>query len=275
MPNPTTLTFLHANGYPPACYQPLLTHLQQAGYSVHAPAQRPLWQGEDPQTLQDWHPLSRDLLEKHLPAAGEHIVIGHSVGAIAALRAALWQPQRFRALVLLDPVLFPPGFILFWNFMRLLGLGYRVHPLIPGALQRRRHFDDLERIFRAYRRKKVFQYFEDASLRAYIQGIACPNPPPQTGYTLCYSPEWEARIYFTGVWRDLELWWNLPRLRVPTLLLRGAETDTFLAPTAALVHWRNPRLRIQTLPQTTHLLPLEQPAQVAQAIARFVGDLIQ
>lgn len=258
------LVFLHANGYPPACYRPLLEELARH-FRVYAPLLRPLWSREAPQSLQDWHPLSRDLLCYLEENAQNGVVgVGHSVGAITLLRAALWQPERFRALVLLDPVLFLPSFMLFWNLVRALGLGYRLHPLIPLALRRRRTFDDLEKVFQAYRRRPLFRYFSDEALWAYIRGIV--QPSGNGTYTLVYSPEWEARIYYTGVWRDWDIWRNLPALRVPTLILRGAETDTFLERTARYVQRRAPQVRIETLEKSTHLLPLERPREVAQRV---------
>ncbi len=263
-----TLVFLHANGYPPACYRPLLEALSQT-FRVRAMLLRPLWSKESPSGLKDWYVFSRDLLQYLKESALDAVIgVGHSVGAVTLLRAALWRSQPFRALILLDPVLFHPSFMLFWNLVRALGLGYQLHPLIPQALRRRRTFDNLELVFKAYRKRPVFRYFSDESLWAYIQGIV----QPQTNgvYTLAYSPEWEARVYFTGVWRDWDIWRNVSRLQPPTLILRGAETDTFLENAARLLHRRAPQVQVQTLEKTTHLLPLERPQAVAEAIQAFL-----
>jgi len=257
------LIFLHANGYPPAAYTPLLRLLAER-FFVRAPFQRPLWPGSQPQDLKDWKPLSQDLLN-FLEETGPAVVVGHSMGGIAALRAALQSPEKFSGLALLDPVLFPPAVILGWRLIRLLGLGERLHPLIAAAQRRRRHFDDLERLFNGYRRRSPFRYFSDEALRAYIQAIACPNP--QGGWELRYSPEWEVRIYLTGLSPDLELWRGLRHLRPDTLIVRGAETDTFLPPAASRVKQLNPRIRVETLERSTHLLPLERPEQTARLIA--------
>lgn len=262
------LHFLHANGYPPACYLPLLDMLKER-YHVTAMHQRPLWPGAKPEDLSDWYPLSTDFLqfleERNTRQA---VVIGHSMGGIAALRAALRAPERFESLILLDPVLFPPGVILLWNLVRALGLGYRLHPLIHAAQKRRRAFDDLERPFASYRHRPAFRYLDDDALRMYISGIT--QPGIRIGYTLRYSPEWEARIYHTSIWRDFDLWRGLPGLQPPTLILRGAETDTFLPITAFLTRRFNSRIQIETLPKTTHLLPLEAPHRVAERIHQFL-----
>lgn len=265
------LHFLHANGYPPACYEPLFA-LMRNQYRVFGMTLRPLWPDSKPEELRDWNPLSDDLLnfldEQNV---GPLLGVGHSIGAIVTLRAALKQPDRFRALVLLDPVLFLPSFILTWNLARILGQGRRVHPLIPSALKRRRHFDNLDVVFRGYRKRDVFRYFSDESLRAYIAGIARPNA--DGGFDLAYSPEWEAHIYYTGVWRDMELWRGLLNLKAPTLIIRGAETDTFLERAGALVKRRQPKVQVVTVPQSTHLVPLERPAEVFEIMQSFLKEI--
>ena len=169
------LHFLHANGYPPACYEPLFD-LLRSQYHVFGMTLRPLWPDSRPEDLRNWNPLSDDLLRfLDEQKTGPLIGMGHSIGAIVTLRAALREPERFRALVLLDPVLFLPSHIRVWNLARMLGLGYRLHPLIAGALKRRRAFDNLDTVFRGYRSREVFRYLSDESLRAYIAGITRPR----------------------------------------------------------------------------------------------------
>jgi len=262
------LHFLHANGYPPACYLPLLDMLKER-YHVTAMHLRPLWPGSNPKELGAWHPMSDDLTlfieeQDFAPV----IAVGHSIGAIVSLRAALRQPEKFRALVLIDPVLFPPRFIAAYNLLKASGLAYRLHPWILGALRRRRMFDDPETLFKSYRRKHVFRHFSDQNLRIYVNGIS--RQRAEGGYELAYSPEWEARIYYTSVWRDMDLWRGLPSLKVPTVIIRGAETDTFLAPTAHLVQKTNPAIFQETIQKSTHLVPLEKPVQVHQKIEWFL-----
>jgi pimeloyl-ACP methyl ester carboxylesterase len=261
------LHFLHANGYPPECYRPLITRLLEH-FHVYAMRQRPLWVDSKPEEIVDWRPLTDDFLK----FLDEHpteppIVVGHSVGGIVALRAALYQPERFRALVLIDPVLFPPHIIRPWHMICSLGLGYQMHPLVRAARKRRRQFDDLDRLFKGYRQKPVFKYMDDTALHAYVEGIACPAAQ---GYQLCYSVDWEMRIYATSVWKDMDIWQGLPRLKVPILIIRGAETDTFWASTARRVLQKVPQARVVTVPFSTHLVPLERPAEVFQALQEFL-----
>jgi len=264
------LHFLHANGYPPECYRPLLELLKTKQH-VFGMKLRPLWEDSKIEDSNDWKPFSDDLL-RFLTTGGldPAIGVGHSIGGIVTLRAALRDPRKFRALVLLDPVLFVPSVIAQWSLVRALGLGYRFHPKIKGALKRRRTFDNLEIIFRGYRTRDVFKYMSDENLRAYIAGIT--KPKAGGGFELAFSPEWESHIYLTGL-RDFDLWRELPKLQIPTLIIRGAETDTFLEMAANLVKKKNPKIQIETLEKSTHILPLERPQEVFDLIQTFLARL--
>ena len=263
------LHFLHANGYPPECYRPLITRLAEH-YQVFSMRQRPLWPDSRPEEIEDWNPLTDDFLRfLDERQTGASIGVGHSVGGIVALRAALRQPERFRALILIDPVLFPPFVIRTWHVIRVLGLGYPLHPLVLAARNRRHQFDDLERLFKGYRPKPVFRYMDDTALRAYVEGIACPE---EHGYKLCYSANWEMRIYVTSMWHDMDLWHGLPDLNIPLLIIRGAETDTFWASTGRRVLQIVPTAQVVTVPQATHLVPLERPDEVYRAIQEFLQE---
>jgi pimeloyl-ACP methyl ester carboxylesterase len=271
--NGPALHFAHANSYPPECYRPLLAGLS-ARYHVFAMHQRPLWPDSRPAAINDWHPLTGDFfrfLDEQAP--GPVIGVGHSLGGIVTLRAALRQPERFRALVLMDPVLFPPASIAIIRLARALGLVQRLHPLIPAAMTRRRVFASREELVRGYRRKPVFRYMSDASLAACAQGLTRPRPDGQL--ELAYSPEWEARIYVTGMWNDMDLWRGLPGLRVPLLVIRGSETDTFRSGTGRLVQRKQAQARVVSVDQSTHLVPLERPDEVSALIQSFLSEVLK
>jgi pimeloyl-ACP methyl ester carboxylesterase len=265
------LHFLHANGYPFFCYEPLL-NLLQTEYSVFGMSLRPLWENAKPENIDDWHIFSEDLLRFLKDYnAGPVIGVGHSIGAVVTLRAALHDPGKFRALVLLDPVLFVPSRLVLWNLVRAMGLGNRLHPKIPGALRRRHTFDNLDLVFQGYRNRPVFRHMSDENVRAYIKGMT--RPSENGGFELVYSPEWEARIYLTGL-RDFDIWRDLPGLEVPTLFIRGAETDTFLENAAKLVKRKQPAARLETLEKSTHLLPLERPREVFDLMQSFLYETL-
>jgi len=281
------LHFLHANGYPPACYKPLF-ELLQTQYHVFGMLLRPLWEDAKPEGTDDWYAFSHDLLrflasappavplnsgpqpfdpvqDKPAPVIG----VGHSIGAMVTLRAALRDPGKFRALILLDPVLFVPRRLVEWKLQR--AKDPRSNPLIQGALRRRRTFSDLETVFAGYRERAVFRYMSDDNLRIYIEGIT--KLSANGGYELLYSPEWEARIYFTSL-QDFDIWNNLEKLKVPTLFLRGAETDTFLEEAAMLVKQKQPKAMVEALEKSTHLLPLERPQAIFDIMQSFLMEVL-
>lgn len=272
------LYFIHANGYPPDCYNPLLGFLKTQ-YHVLGMKLRALWPDSKPEEINDWKPFSDDLLRllastsasTALSAEAPVIGVGHSIGGIVTLRAALREPHRFKALILIDPVLFPPYFIAAWNLARQFKLSHRMIPMVASALKRRREFDNLDLIFRGYRSRNIFRYFSDENLKTYIAGIT--RPKAGGGYELVFSPEWESRIYLTGVWPDMDLWRGLKNLNVPTLILRGAETDTFWESAARLVKRNQPHIQIEAVGQSTHLLPMERPQEVFDVMQSFLNKL--
>ena len=262
--------FLHANGYPPDCYKPLFELLKKE-YRVIGMTLRALWGEAKPEELQSWHPLSEDLIQFLSERGAEPVIgAGHSIGAVVTLRAALRDPRKFKALVLIDPVLFVPSRLVAWKILYSLGLGDRINPLISSAKKRRRTFNALETIYSRYRERKVFRYMSDENLRIYIEGIMRRT---NDGYELIYSPEWEAQIYRTGL-QDFDLWRGLPGLDVPTLFIRGAESDTFLENAARLVQRKQPKVRIEAVPRSTHLLPLERPREVFEVMQKFLKEVL-
>jgi pimeloyl-ACP methyl ester carboxylesterase len=271
------LHFLHANGYPPSAYRLLLEYLS-VRYHVYSMRMRPLWPGANPDKLKDWLLLADDL-ERFLgeqrlnqPASSSRLIgVGHSVGATTTLHLALRRPDLFHALVLIEPVLFPPWMILFWNLITHLGLAAWLHPLVRSTLRRRNTFDNRQVMFENYRRKSIFRRLTDESLWLYVDSLACDQP--RGGIELCYQPKWEARVYLTGLLKDMSIWSALPQLQIPTLLLRGELSNIFWPSTVRRFQRKLPAVHIETIPATTHLLPLEKPVEVDQIITAYLSTL--
>jgi pimeloyl-ACP methyl ester carboxylesterase len=263
------LHFHHANGYPPPAYRLLLDRLCDYWHVV-ALRMRPLWSEQPAAQLQDWR-LFADDLAAFLDQQRLHgiIGVGHSIGATTTLRLALKEPQRFRKLVLIDPVIFPLRMIWLWKAIYALGLGYRLHPLVKGALKRRSTFESRQAMYDNYRKKPVFSRLSDPALADYVDALACEQLDGTM--QLCYPPEWEARIYVTSMLADLALWRDLPKLKPPVLLIRGQHTDTTWESTTRSFQKKLPNARVVTLPDTTHLLPLEAPQAVADLIMEFLA----
>jgi len=268
--NGPLIHFAHANGYPPNCYQPLFSQLTNRCHLLSM-LQRPLWKGSVPNEITDWRPLSEDLIRFLNQQSIDSIIgIGHSLGGIVTLRAAINYPERFKALILIDPVLISPFYIFLRRLLNFEKLIYHFHPLIKIASRRRRVFPDRDYIFQSFRRKIIFQYLDDDSLQAYIQGITSPST--QGGVDLIYSPEWETRIYSTGIWNDHDIWNGIASIKIPVLFIRGNKSDTFRSSAVKQIKLKLPSSDIIDINNSTHLVPLEKPIELGSIIIKFLEE---
>jgi pimeloyl-ACP methyl ester carboxylesterase len=264
--------FGHANGYPPVAYRQLFDSLSGRNRIV-AMRMRPLWPGADPFQVDNWLPLAEDLEDFFRQEGFDRLVgAGHSMGATTALRLALRSPQVFSALILIDPVLFSPNMIYTMRLIHALGLSYRLNPLVNGALRRRRIFESKGAMFENYRNKEIFRCLDDAALQDYVEALARLREDGQI--ELDYSPEWEARIYATGVLADMDIWRSLGDLKPPLLVMRGENSDTFRLDSLRLLRKKLPKAQVHTVPDSTHLVALERPAQVSQMIQDFLSTIL-
>src|SRR5690349_8857172 len=111
-----------ANGFPPQTYIPMLEGFTDR-YRVVSLPPRALWNGQhDPSEVHAWRDLADDLLAGMDTFGLNNVVaVGHSFGGIASALAVIKQPQRFRALILLDPTMMPLRYLNVVRLMRLIG----------------------------------------------------------------------------------------------------------------------------------------------------------
>jgi len=211
-----------ANGFPPHTYVPMFQPLTET-YRVVSLPPRALWPGEQPpEGLHDWQMIADDLLAGFDQYGLQDVIaIGHSFGGIASILAAIKQPERFRALILLDPTILPPSAMEAMEQMQADG---SVHdfPLAQGALKRKRSWESGEEAYTYFRGKPLFHDWSDEVLRLYADWGT--RPAADGGVELVWPPEWEA-YYFRTLYT--KTWDELPRLRMPTLVIRGEKSDTF------------------------------------------------
>jgi pimeloyl-ACP methyl ester carboxylesterase len=63
----------------------------------------------------------------------------------------------------------------------------------------------------------------------------------------------------------------LSQIDIPVLLLRGAASDTFSEASAATALSLLPYGQLQTIADTTHFVPMEQPDAVERAVRTFIA----
>lgn len=260
-----------ANGFPPETYLPALAPVL-AGHRVVSLPPRALWPdaGPPPDRPGTWLTLADDLLagiRKHsLPPL---VAVGHSFGAVASLLAAVLEPERFRGLALLDPTILPPTIMAQLREQRRLGeMSFR--PLVQGARKRRDRFGDESEAFSYWRGKPLFADWPDDAVRRYTRAMLTPSG--EGGFVLAWPGGWEAHYYesfYTESWDAVE------RLdsSLPVLIVGGAESDTLLPETSALLLEKLPQARHVTIPGYGHLFPQAAPEPTGEVLADWMQRL--
>jgi pimeloyl-ACP methyl ester carboxylesterase len=184
---------------------------------------------------------------------GEVDWVGTSMGGLIGLMLAAQPGTPIRKLVMND-----------------------VGPFIPKAA--------LERLAGYVGTNPYFATLEEAE--AYLRRVHAPfgikadahwqhltahsvRADPQGGWRLCYDPA--IAQAFKGPLTDVNLWpfWDL--LRVPTLVLRGMESDLLLPDTAAEMTRRGHKAQLVELPGCGHAPALMDAAQI-EIVKRFLDE---
>lgn len=259
-----------ANGIPPQAYLPMLEPLLNAYHPVALPP-RALWGNQSvPETLGTWETdYARDLLDAmHAHNLTGVIGIGHSFGGIATALAALEEPARFRALILLDPTILTRQIIEALKLMQESGTIGEDFPLAARALKRQSQFVSHEAAYAYFRPRGIFKDWDEAALQAYIDDGLIPDGD---GVKLAWSPEWEAYYFKTGY---TETWEMLPKLDglLPALIIRGGDSDTYIGESAAKVRELLPHATHVDVPGHGHMFPQSAPARSGRIIADWLSQ---
>lgn len=257
-----------ANGFPPMTYEPLLREL--SGYRAVCLPPRALWGNQAPPTdYRDWHADAHDLLAG-LAARDmrEVVAVGHSLGGVVSMLALLKAPERFKALIMLDPP------ILTASFLTMIAAALEHEkieqiPMVQIARRRRQTFMSREEAFERFRQKSIFADWTDESLRLYVEhGLR--RRADGGGYDLVWSVDWEAH-YFSTVY--LKIWEALPRLTgsPPALIIRGGESDTLRTEEFLRMQAVAPALDSIELAGQGHLFPLAAPAETGRLILDWLA----
>ena len=181
------------------------------------------------------------------------ILLGYSMGARHALALALARPERFDALVLVgaSPGLEDPE-------------ARRARAVWDEAWARLAERQPIEAFNAAWSQLPIIasQARIPASVREAMQARRRRNRPRGLA----------ASLRGAGTGSMTPLWSELERLRLPTLLLVGAEDGRY-RDIAERMTARLPRARLALVPEAGHCAHLEQPGSTAALIEDFLGPL--
>lgn len=245
--------------------QPLENNFQIISLKI-----RPLWEGESPKQLKHWSLFADDLIRGLDSIKAKGITaIGHSLGGVVTLYAAVKRPDLFSRLVLLDPTLLDPFRLRKIRLMHLLGMETR-RSLVMGALRRRKNWGSVQEAYLSFKEKPLFKKWPKETIRAYATSIT--RPSSRGGVELAYPPEWEARIYQTI---PTDVWKYVRRLIRPTFVLAGKDSHVFNLKSVEAFRQACPVARVETIPDAGHLLVQERPLEVGRRIVRFLKEGIR
>ena len=246
--------FAHANGFPSATYGKLFAALAP-DYQVQHLAQH----AHDPRFPVDenWQSLVDELLH-HLAQQDQPVWgVGHSLGGVLHLHAALRCPEYYRGLVMLDsPVLTRADQWLLRTAKRF-GFIDRITPA-GRTLGRRETFNDRDSARDYFAGKSLFRHFDPDCLDAYVEhGLQVV----EQGLQLRFDPATEISIY-----RSIPHTSPAParQLQVPLAMVRGNRSNVIR---------RHHTLAVRSMPKGEyhsvpggHMFPLERPADTGSLI---------
>lgn len=247
-------TGFHGRVFDPVAHELLATHhCVTFDYRGHGDSTHP------PDWLVRWSGYGDDALAVTRYAArnGSVIGAGHSMGGAALVMAALREPELFRALVLFEPIIFPP-------IARQTMSGTNL--LADGARRRRSEFASIDEALANYSSKPPLNVFHPDALHAYVMFGFRQLADGSVG--LKCSPEHEARAYETGA--DHETWNVLDELTVPTWVISGIELERGPSTIAPLVAAAIPNSHFVRFDNLGHFGPMQDPGNFA-AVIRQVG----
>jgi len=165
------ITFLHANGFPPATYDSFLGHIRDLG-RIDTLEHRPLWQAKAP-TFLDWKVYASDAIDTlRREGRGPVWLVGHSMGGAISVLIASKAPELVKGIVALDPVTINAPFLTFSK------LAFRLWPNKPKMIKApwdgtslREH----DAAFTFYRTKRALRH-----CRQELMDFVC-RPPAQRG----------------------------------------------------------------------------------------------
>lgn len=263
------LNFMPANGFPAQTYLPMLRSL--GGFRAISLPPRALWGDQAaPSGYSSWRDTADDLLQGLERFDLRDIVaVGHSLGGVLSMLALIKAPARFRALIMLDPVLLPQDMLDMLAQAREAG-GIDAMPLAQGARRRRQFFDSRRDAYNRFREKPIFADWSAESLSLYVQhGLRARESG--AGYELTWSPAWEA-YYFATVYSDI--WHDLPKLNAlaPTLIIRAEYSHTFPDGSFAKAQSLVPEAAFHEMKGQGHLFPQAAPLETARVIGEWLAS---
>ena len=191
------------------------------------------------------------------------VVAGHSMGGHCALYANSQRTNRFKSLVLVDPVVLAPE-----QYEDRSAANINSESVEHPIARRRAQWNSPDEMFDAFKDRHPFSLWQQTILRDYCQYGLLRSPD---GYELACPPRIEAQIYMGTGQRDLRD--LLHKVTCPTVVMRAKQRiglremmDFSNSPTWPGLADALPNGRDIYLPDLSHFIPMQRPDLVAAEI---------
>jgi pimeloyl-ACP methyl ester carboxylesterase len=264
---PIDIVFLHANGFNALTYRSALSPLADRLRILCVDQQGHGWsdQRTPVEGRTDWGDLIDDLVALiDILEGGPVVLSGHSMGGAASLQAAALRPGRVKALALFDPVIMSRQTIAMIQSGEVPSLGET--PLAAGARRRRAVFPSRAAVVESYRGRGAFRTWPESALVDYVHDGF--RDRPDGSVELACAPEWEASNFASHV---LDPRPAMARITMPITVLRAEFESTCQLTDRAPFPADNQAVRIETVPGTTHFLPIERPELMQATLLAMAG----
>lgn len=185
---------------------------------------------------------------------GPALLVGHSVGGAASALCAARYPDLVRALVLVDPVIYPEES---YHQPELA----EASDLFRRAERRRRSWPSREAMRESLAGRPPFDAWRPDVFDLYVQEAV---RDADGEVRLKCAPETEATIYRETL--RFNFWPELARVQAPALVLRGVAERGLRSTTTRTLARQLPNAEDRPVPTAGHLVPMEDPEAVAAAV---------
>jgi len=265
----TPVLFSHATGFHGRCWDEVVKQLPD---NTHVLAVETRFHGRTSKVGEVcWDLFASDMMAVIQQLDLNDIVaVGHSQGGYLMAQSASQLPDRFKHLILVDPVIMPPERYAQINELYSLAGDFE-HP----TARRRNEWSSADEMFEHYRPRSPFSDWDQQVLRDYCDYGLLPNLGGD-GYVLACPPVKEADCYtMHDDGRSIHA--AVKKLRTPTILLRARsrrpEDKPFSfdpSPTWPKLAEQIESCRDYQYEDKSHFIPMEDPRLVAD----FVKELI-
>jgi lipase len=251
--------FAHATGFHGRCWDSIIRHFPER----HCLAIDALGHGR---SSQPGLPCHWRIIGRGLTAVAEQwdisdaIGVGHSMGGHLTVQTAAVRPRTYRALLLVDPTIFPVGY-------------YGGPP--PDAsftLRRRDIWASPDEMFERFKARPPFARWQPEILRDYCNFGLLPR---NGGFALACPPAVEASIYLNSKEPGANIYPEVAMVRHPVVVMRAGRErhpgifDLSASPTARDLASRFAVGHEVLLPDASHYIAMEEPEMVAEEIRKL------